>query len=134
MGVVLPHGGFVAETFKDPELEWCSVKVRLAGSATLLQSAFAKPRSELGNLFNRRNRTFADLVLVHNDANLEWQLEYGETSVGLPPYFMTRQTFDALGRAVDVSRGTVEIDGVRYQLRAAFLRGVHVALLVRVDS
>jgi hypothetical protein len=132
MGVVLPHGGFVADVWKSLASLWTAKSVRLSNEVTLLEADFAKPGAALGEF--RRDAEVMSFVLMHEEWGLDWCIRVDDKRpTGAPAYFMTRETVNALMRAIFLGDSLLEIDGKRYRLHAATLEGVHVALLIGVE-
>ncbi|HMY18130.1 MAG TPA: hypothetical protein PKA58_17520 [Polyangium sp.] len=141
MGVVLPHGGLVADVFAG--LDWHASTMLLAKEAVMLPVEFATHKSALGTL--RRNGVQGYLGLI-NDSNDDdthkWHVYFdGAPPIGIPLHLLPLETHSALCRADEYKAGNVVIDGIEYRLHSACLPTisyierieVHVALLVRVD-
>lgn len=141
MGVVLPHGGLDAKQFSTPNLHWKASQFRVAPNASGIEADYVRPR-ELRSKALAFVGSFTvgslvvPLVLVGTrDNQVEWRVCLdGVRPAGLPEYLLTIGTANALRQAKQASDGSVEIDGTRYRLHAAHLDGVHVALLIRVES
>ena len=145
MGVVLPHGGLVAEDFSDPQVEWCDrLTLRLGSSVGLLPAEFAPKGSALGMLsWKSVDGHLAFLNDVTNDDRIVWHIcfDAGLESL-IPRYLLTKETFEALKRAKNVDDSKVDIDGRHYRLHGAYLPvwdvlgmvQTHVALLIPVNA
>lgn len=139
MGMTLPHGGLrgLMESLKNSELTWHRSKLMLGMTVSFLPVDFAKPGDPLGVL---RSNGLAWLALVSDDDQHQWHLYFDDVAPsGSPEYLLTKETFEALRRAVDIGSGKLDINGVHYRLHAAYLgetKGsqVHVALLMRVNG
>lgn len=133
MGVVLPHGGIVLRQFAEPDLRWFGANIRLGESLAELGAEFAKPRNLAGYL--ARGSLMLPLVLVAAaNGGVEWRLRVdGVRPQGLPNYYITKRTAEALQKAEQASADEVQIEGNRYRLHAACIDGVHLAVLARVE-
>lgn len=130
MGVVLPHGGLVAFPVLMPALQWASAKMGLGESIANMDCAFAAKGNRLG--YFRKRSVVLPLMLIDDARNQRWYLALdGVRPPGFPQYYLTEKTANALLEGDTHGDGTIEIEGVRYRLHAAFLESVHVALLMR---
>ena len=132
MGVVLPHGGFESFGLND-SYTWGKSNLWLGDSEALAQASFAVPNQRLG--YHCNGALIIPLLLCGDgDVNpqVSWRLcADGIRPPGFPQYLVTKETYQSLEKA-NVHDDKLEIDGVGYQLHAAYIDWTHVALLLRV--
>jgi hypothetical protein len=136
MGVILPHGGIEVKQFANPMLQWSAGSFRIGVDIPPLEveAGFAEKGDIAGYL--TLNALVTPLLLVRSrQGPLEWQVRLdGLRPAGMPQYFFTENTLNALQNARQVTDEMLLIDGICYYLHAAYHEGLHLALLIRVDE
>lgn len=143
MGVVLPHGGLVADMFAG--FDWHALDITLMGHESWIPAEFVGSRKKFGKLSRNGFRSYLGLINDSNDDNRhKWHICTDNVPlVGIPQHYLTLDTYEALRDAKEYKAGNAVIGGVEYRLHSAHLpmtstnvewQLVHLALLIRVDA